>query len=331
MAHVVECGRSLRLVHSNSGVHSNRFLRLAYGIQFLFNSRGDSCRLFQTNIHDYLARPCKHVSTRCRKTDSGVCYWAPNHILSFVASLHNMHSVILAAFSDETYSALLFFSMALLFLAITAIVYAISESTPLFRQYTTVKTTKNSAKTNGLNSYGPVIRSIWPYILTCFLNQFVTLSVFPGIVTYIQPADYDCENVYHTRYFVPLWTYLWTFAWAVVASYIPKLIKSPPFKKPIPMIIFASCRAIFLVLLPMCNINPSNRKTPVLIRSDGVYIIIMALLLSTQSYQFAIYSNEAPKRVAKEQRELVGNILSVTLSVGQLAGSVFVFAIIAIM
>ena len=57
-------------------------------------------------------------------------------------------------------------------------------------------------------SFGKFIQTtLWPYMLSVFLVFAVTLGLFPGAAAFIKPANYDCSNLYHTKYFVPLWCF----------------------------------------------------------------------------------------------------------------------------
>ena len=67
-----------------------------------------------------------------------------------------------------------------------------------------VEAMENEDKT----SFGEFIRTtLWPYMLSVFLVFVVTLGLFPGAAAFIKPAAYDCMNLYHTKYFVPIWCF----------------------------------------------------------------------------------------------------------------------------
>ena len=87
------------------------------------------------------------------------------------------------------------------------------------------------------------------------------------------------------------------------------------------MLLFAIARILFVVLIPMCNISPMNRRTEDLIPSDVVYGILVALLPMSETYLSTLYFSEAPSQVPERDKELVGNSLVLTFSTGQLCGA----------
>ena len=52
-----------------------------------------------------------------------------------------------------------------------------------------------------------ICTTLWPYMLSVFLVFVVTLGLFPAVASFIQPANYDCNNQYHTKWFVPVWCF----------------------------------------------------------------------------------------------------------------------------
>jgi len=44
-------------------------------------------------------------------------------------------------------------------------------------------------------------------MLTVFLVFVVTLGLFPAVAAFVQATDFDCNNQYHTKWFVPIWVF----------------------------------------------------------------------------------------------------------------------------
>merc|ERR1712003_191609 len=49
--------------------------------------------------------------------------------------------------------------------------------------------------------------TLWPYMLSVFLCFVVTLGLFPAVAAFVRPNNYDCNNVYHTKWFQPIWCF----------------------------------------------------------------------------------------------------------------------------
>ena len=44
-------------------------------------------------------------------------------------------------------------------------------------------------------------------MLSIFLTFFVTLGIYPAVVSFAQATDYDCNNEYHAKWFIPVWCF----------------------------------------------------------------------------------------------------------------------------
>ena len=86
-------------------------------------------------------------------------------------------------------------------------------------------------------------------------------------------------------------------------------------------------------LFLVCNLNPSNRYwTKVLVESDVAYVVIMALMSTSNGYLTSISIMFSTKQVKEpKEQELVGNFMTLLCSLGPVTGALLSSALVKLL
>lgn len=250
--------------------------------------------------------------------------------------------ITLAIFDNPLDSAFVFFLLAIVFTLFGIFMFLRIVRLPLYIQHVDAdeKSTdsnafavENEAMLDDENiTFGQFMKTtLWPYMLSVFLCFVVTLGLFPAVAAFVRPNNYDCNNVYHTKWFQPIWC----FTLFNVGDTIGRMTASKvPFPKPqqsFKLLTISIVRFGFVLLLPLCNIPTPGRRIDIVFYSDWVYILVMAAMsisggiISTQAMSFA--SQIAPRHLADQ----VGNTMGTSLVAGLCGGAAFSFVVLAVM
>jgi len=191
-------------------------------------------------------------------------------------------------------------------------------------------------------AFGAIKRVVWPYHLTLILTFAVTLSLFPGVVVRIQPANYDKTNstgtltetqqAYYDRFFHTIWVFLgfnlFDFIGRMASG--PFTQKDSPFNiikkdQPIRLILCAVLRFIFVLLFMKCNVAKNEDAPDIWFQSDIIFICIMALFSFTNGLFSSIAMCYGPQVAPEHLREQIGGYLGTTLVAGLFLGACLSF------
>uniref|UniRef100_A0A8C4Q0U2 Asolute carrier family 29 member 4b n=1 Tax=Eptatretus burgeri TaxID=7764 RepID=A0A8C4Q0U2_EPTBU len=153
-----------------------------------------------------------------------------------------------------------------------------------------------------------VMRSLWPLALTLSLTCLITLSLFPGVTSEIRgctPAD---------------WLPIALMAIFNLSDLIGKIAAAGP--RPNSPACLLTSSAARLILIPLFILCVLPRYEPTL--SHPAWPCTFSSLLGlTNGYLSSVPMIQAPTRVTSSQRELAGNIMTVSYMAGLAAGSAF--------
>ncbi|KAK6173971.1 hypothetical protein SNE40_017335 [Patella caerulea] len=165
---------------------------------------------------------------------------------------------------------------------------------------------KVSSIKRGLRMRYEVSKTVWPYMLSIGLAYFVTLCLFPGIESEV----ISCH--------LGSWMPIIMMAIFNASDFIGKIFASIPYDWPRGRLLMATfCRIILVPLLMLCA---TPRDHPIL--TGEAWPLLLSLLLGlTNGYVGSVPMILAPSRVPDEQRELCGNIMTMSYSLGLTTGS----------
>ncbi|XP_025091068.1 equilibrative nucleoside transporter 4-like isoform X1 [Pomacea canaliculata] len=182
----------------------------------------------------------------------------------------------------------------------------VSEVTFTQSQSYKIHVPKVSAIKRGLLTRYEVSRSVWPYMLSICLAYFVTLCLFPGI---------ESEVVSCT---LGTWMPVIMMAAFNLSDVIGKILASIPCDWPPGRLLLCTfCRVLCVPLLMLCA---SPRLHPVI--AGEAWPIVFSLVLGLSNGYFgSVPIILAPEHVPDEQREICGNIMTLSYSLGLTTGS----------
>ncbi|XP_076434974.1 equilibrative nucleoside transporter 4-like isoform X2 [Babylonia areolata] len=164
----------------------------------------------------------------------------------------------------------------------------------------------------GLMTRYEVSRSVWPYMLAIGLAYFVTLCLFPGIESQV----ISCR--------LGTWMPVIMMATFNVSDVIGKVLASIPYDwSRARLVLCTFCRVLCVPLLMFCA---TPRRYPV-IPGEAWPIVFSLILGLTNGYFGSVPIILAPSHVPDEQREICGNIMTLSYSLGLTTGSAAAYAL----
>ena len=158
-----------------------------------------------------------------------------------------------------------------------------------------------------------IIRRLPRLVAAIFLTYFVTLALFPGVLSQVPSPEWgDWLPIVLISVFnlfdlvgkiVPVWLREW----------------SPRRWTPQRLLQGAVARLLFIPLIMMCA-RPAD--TP-LLRGEAWSIVLTALLGLTNAYLSTIIMSQGPRCVGASESEVAGGVMALFLMGGLTAGSVF--------
>uniref|UniRef100_A0A0N5BK41 Equilibrative nucleoside transporter n=1 Tax=Strongyloides papillosus TaxID=174720 RepID=A0A0N5BK41_STREA len=176
-----------------------------------------------------------------------------------------------------------------------------------------------------LSVYLEVFKKGWQQMINVFLVFFVTLTIYPTILSDIVPAKYhdnDWTFFISKKYFSAITCFLFFnfFASAgnMIAGYIPMKYKR---LTSIPIII----RLLFIPFFIFCNFRPERRTWDVVFVNEWWYIIGNIIMAFTSGYFSSLSMMYAPQAVDPSKSHIAGMMAAFFLISGICAGVGFTF------
>ncbi|XP_014215707.1 equilibrative nucleoside transporter 4 isoform X2 [Copidosoma floridanum] len=162
----------------------------------------------------------------------------------------------------------------------------------------------------GLIARLEVAKLIYPYMASIGIAYFVTLCLYPGIISEIISCKFGS------------WMPVILMTAFNGADLLGKMLATLPFQWSRSQLLNFSCaRALLVPLFLMCAIP---RRMPVL--SNELCPIVLSVLLGiTNGIVGSIPMVQAPTKVSEEYRELAGNIMTLSYTTGLTFGSILAY------
>ncbi|XP_076763335.1 equilibrative nucleoside transporter 3 isoform X2 [Xylocopa sonorina] len=162
----------------------------------------------------------------------------------------------------------------------------------------------------GLLARLEVAKIICPYMGSIGLAYFVTLCLYPGIMSEI----ISCK--------LGSWMPVILMTAFNASDVLGKLLTSIPYDwKRTQLLLFSSCRVILIPLFLLCALP---RGAPIL-SGEGYPLILSCLLGVTNGIVGSVPMMQAPTKVPEGLRELAGNIMTLSYITGLTVGSLFAY------
>lgn len=151
---------------------------------------------------------------------------------------------------------------------------------------------------------------IFPYMASIGIAYFVTLNLYPGIVSEIISCKFES------------WMPVILMAAFNCADLLGKMVASIPYEwSRTQLLYFSIARIILIPLFLLCAIP---RHAPILSR-EGYPLLFSWLLGLTNGIVGSVPMIQAPSKVPEEHRELAGNIMTLSYTTGLTLGSLVAY------
>uniref|UniRef100_T1K2R5 Equilibrative nucleoside transporter 1 n=1 Tax=Tetranychus urticae TaxID=32264 RepID=T1K2R5_TETUR len=232
---------------------------------------------------------------------------------------------------DQQTAAIFYFSTALVFLIICIATYYTLISTTYFNHFqnldssandSIITSDNNNESTGTTESNAQAILKIWKIILLPSLNIFmlffVSLSLFPGVLTALKPVN----NLMPEKYFSPIVCFLLFNLFSVFGNIIARPIDQINYH-PVRLTIPIVGRLLFIPFFMLCNSDPEKRQIAVYFDNDYYPIVGTIGLALTQGYYTSKAQIYLPKCVDPKYASVAGMVASFMIMIGILAGITF--------
>ncbi|XP_067277852.1 equilibrative nucleoside transporter 3 [Pseudorasbora parva] len=252
--------------------------------------------------------------------------------LSALASI-----VDLAASSDVTDSALVYFITADVFTVICIIMYLLLPILPYSRYYMELAAApfseSNSHDSSSDSSAAsvpplkPILEKTWLLGACVFYVFFISIMVFPAVSSGIQSMNKDSGNPLSTTYFVPLTSFLLYNVADFCGRQITAWLQVPgPTSRLLPLLVVS--RTVLVPLFMFCNYQPRYHLHNVFFAHDLFPVVFICLLGISNGYLGTLPMIYGPKVVPRELAEPAGVVMSFFLTLGLAVGSAVSVALV---
>ncbi|KYN01108.1 PREDICTED: equilibrative nucleoside transporter 4 [Cyphomyrmex costatus] len=162
----------------------------------------------------------------------------------------------------------------------------------------------------GLLARLEVAKIIFSYMISICIAYFITLCLYPGIVSDIISCQFES------------WMPVILMTIFNISDLLGKVLSVMPLEwKRLHLLYFATARIIFIPLFLLCAVP---RGAPIL-SGEGYPFLFTWLLGLTNGIIGSIPMIQAPSKVPEEHRELAGNIMTLSYTTGLSMGSVMAY------
>ncbi|XP_013388911.1 equilibrative nucleoside transporter 3 isoform X2 [Lingula anatina] len=253
------------------------------------------------------------------------------------AAVANVISI--AAGSSATQSAFYYFMLAAIVLIIALIAYLSLPLLKFARYYLEIKDDESLESINGSQPivdhtvhqkthFRIILKRVWVLGTSVLLVFFVTLSVFPAIISHTESVAGPSESLsLNGKYFTPVVCFVLFNLGDLTGRTVAGWVQYPK-EKSVLLPILTVLRIGFIPLFLLCNFQPRKHGVPVVFDSDVYPVVFILIFAVSNGYLGTLCMIYGPKHVPAGDMEAAGAIMSVFLTVGLGLGSLFSFALI---
>jgi len=252
-----------------------------------------------------------------------------------IAAVANIISI--SAIRSPNVSACIYFSMALVFLAITAIGFCKLGKIKFSRNYvklsslldneiqSSIQVTSTDelipdptfrSRQSFFTKYSELIKIIRWNALSVMMGFMVTLSLFPATISQIETTSDDKA---WKLYFSPVSCFLLFNLADYMGRFLCGFVKFPSEHYPKSLFGLSMIRWAFVPLTLMCNI-PKRNYFPMVLCHDAYPIFLTLLIGLTNGYTITLGLIYAPNQVKDNEKEAVGNLMNFFMCAGLASG-----------
>lgn len=179
-------------------------------------------------------------------------------------------------------------------------------------------------------SSAEILKICAPDIYAVFITLMVTLSVFPGVTASVRSTS--TNDAFCDMWFVPVCTFLIYNIGDTFGRFLTSLVQLPAKESTCQLYFWSTCRVIFIVIFPLCNIPRSpDASIPNLITQDWLYAILILLFSVSNGYLTTLGFQYAPGRLeSKAAKAQAEELVFIGLTSGLIIGSTLSFGVKAV-
>ncbi|KAI6176620.1 hypothetical protein M3Y97_00818000 [Aphelenchoides bicaudatus] len=167
-----------------------------------------------------------------------------------------------------------------------------------------------------------VLRQTYIQMLSVFLTCFVTLLLFPNVVSNV-PVYGKYDFFLPEKLYVPINVFLNFNVFATIGSVLGSYVQWPKNKNN--LIYPVAGRLLFIPFFLFCNYGGVHRNFPVLFTNEYLFILMLSLLALTHGYFVSISMMYAPSVADESNAKAAGMISGFFLTFGIACGVVLTF------
>jgi len=237
-----------------------------------------------------------------------------NNICGVIVSVVSIFTIFISP--NLQYAAFLYFFSSIIILVACLITFRQLRNNKFYRFYT------QGEQDDSTSGKAPAVRPSYMYILkhcgeqclNVFLTFFVTLILFPAVLSNIKQTG----TAFDSSYFSPICCYLNFNVSAVIGNILPNYFIWPKAKHLwIPVVL----RLLFIPFFLFCNFKPA--RYGVYFANDLYFILGTFLMGLSHGYLSSLGMMNAPKTVAKEHSQIAGQLSAFCLICGICSGVTF--------
>ncbi|RUS75639.1 hypothetical protein EGW08_016593 [Elysia chlorotica] len=245
-----------------------------------------------------------------------------NNISGTLVAVTNIIVLILSP-SKKT-AAIYYFVVAILILMIAFDAYFLTDHSRFFRHHTELSNLKKKElKEKSPNqeplikvlakSFGRVMKEIWHLAFGVFFTFFITLVLFPAVVSDVKPMQIKM----HDEYWTAIFCFLFFNFFATLGNFATEFVRWPNARW---VNILVLSRVIFIPLMVLGNFRPELRTLSVYFDHDAIFISSVILFAFSAGYCSSLLMMYAPKCVNLNDAPIAGMIMALFLVFGILSG-----------
>ncbi|KAJ8985305.1 hypothetical protein NQ317_007092 [Molorchus minor] len=215
--------------------------------------------------------------------------------------------------TSTTASALIYFGIGTLFMAMTLALFYLSKYSKLYNYHVKSNAEDTTRDLMPLSEIKSILRTIWPCVVAIGLLQLTILPTHHSITSLVVSEHHGNGSLWNDKYFVPVITFLY----ADIASLMGRIAASK-LKKAINGFILSGIMLLrmvtFLPLIYLCNAQPRSHL-PVLLPHDWQYVIVLGSLCFTTGFFINVIFLDIGKLVKPEKVEDAFMVLMSCLAV----------------
>ncbi|XP_019850794.1 PREDICTED: equilibrative nucleoside transporter 1-like isoform X2 [Amphimedon queenslandica] len=234
-------------------------------------------------------------------------------------------------------SALLYFlsAVVVILLCLASLILLLKlKFVKYYLNLTSVRTIQSRATQTEINKktskkdnmpFKEIFCDVLVYSLSVFLVFFVTLSLFPAVLSSIKSVEkYPDASIWTGKLFDALVCFLMFNSSDFVGRYLSNWFKMTG-KWRFLLLALTLLRFLFVPLLLWCNVQPRSIHFHVLFHNDVWPILFITALGLSNGFLASVCMVSAPQNVKEEFRETASTIMTFFLSFGLLSGAAMSF------